>query len=217
MQTQNVEHIKEFEDLRLEAYLPTPNDVWTIGYGHTKDVKKGDSISEAEAESLLYEDLQWAEAAVNRLVTVGINQNQFDALVSFVFNIGESQFKNSTLLRKLNAGDYEGAANEFPRWNKQKGKVLRGLVRRRASEMELFLSAYNDGVSSSKDVDGPDPLKSLLRSKEVVAGVVTTGLGISQSIAEVDTETKLILGAITLAVGIFIVLNRLKARKNGQR
>ena len=138
MQTVNYEIIKEFEGLRLEAYK-CPADVWTIGYGHTNKVKQGDAITTGEAEVLLALDVQEAERAVNAYVDVDINQNQFDALVSFVYNLGAGNFKSSTLLRKLNQGDYLGAANEFERWNKAGGKVLNGLVRRRKAESNLFI------------------------------------------------------------------------------
>lgn len=131
--------IKEHEGLRLNAYLPTPKDKWTIGWGHTKDVHKGMSITQAQAEKFLREDLQWAEEAVLNLVLVPLKQNQFDALVSFVFNIGEPQFRKSTLLRVLNNSNYEEAGNQLLRWDKQAGKVLPGLVKRRAKERELWL------------------------------------------------------------------------------
>jgi lysozyme len=135
----NLSLIKKHEGLRLEAYLPTPNDVWTIGYGHTHTAKKGQKITEAQAEELLRRDIAWAEEAVNESVVVPLTQNQFDALVSFVFNVGVGAFSKSTLLRLLNAKDYEGAANQFLRWNKQKGKVLNGLTKRREEERRLFL------------------------------------------------------------------------------
>ena len=138
MQTVNYEIIKHFEGLRLEAYK-CPADVWTIGYGHANKVKPGDVITTGEADILLALDVQEAERAVNAYVDVVINQNQFDALVSFVYNLGAGNFKSSTLLKKLNQGDYLGAANEFHRWNKAGGKVLRGLVRRREAEANLFI------------------------------------------------------------------------------
>lgn len=140
MKTNNVNIIKKHEGLRLEAYLPTPNDVWTIGYGHTHTTKQGMKITEAQAEKLLYKDLAWAEDAVNDLVNVPLTQNQFDALVSFVFNVGAGAFAKSTLLRFLNTGDYTNAAAQFMRWNKQKGRVLNGLTKRRDDERRLFLS-----------------------------------------------------------------------------
>lgn len=114
----------------------------TIGVGHTgPDVHIGQTITEAEAMALLRADLGTAEAAVNRLVTVPLTQNQFDALVSLVFNIGEGNFSKSTLLRRLNAGEREAAAGQFGRWNKSKGVELAGLTKRRAAERELFLKA----------------------------------------------------------------------------
>lgn len=140
MKTKNVNIIKKHEGLRLEAYLPTPNDVWTIGYGHTHTTKQGMKITEAQAEKLLYRDLAWAEDTVNDLVKVPLTQNQFDALVSFVFNVGAGAFSKSTLLRFLNTGDYTNAAAQFLRWNKQKGRVLNGLTKRRDDERRLFLS-----------------------------------------------------------------------------
>ena len=140
MTLSNLDLIKESEGLRLEAYLPTPNDVYTIGYGHTKTAEKGMVITLAGAEELLLHDLAWVEVAVHKYVKVPLNQNQYDALCSFVYNLGATNFKNSTLLKKLNKKDYNGAANELPRWNKQKGKVLRGLTKRRQLEKGLFLS-----------------------------------------------------------------------------
>jgi len=136
----NVELIKESEGLRLKAYLPTPNDVYTIGYGHTKTAEKGMVITLAGAEALLLHDLAWVETAIDTYVQVPLNQNQYDALASFIYNIGGTAFRKSTLLKKLNQKDYNGAANELLRWDKQKGKVLRGLTKRRQLEKDLFLS-----------------------------------------------------------------------------
>lgn len=138
MKTVNKDIVKEFEGLRLETYK-CPAGVWTIGYGHTRGVIPGDVITEAEAEALLAEDLEDSEDAVRAFVNVELNQNQFDALVSFVYNLGSGNFNSSTLLRKLNNGDYLGAANEFNRWNKAGGVVLSGLVRRRNAEANLFI------------------------------------------------------------------------------
>lgn len=131
--------IKSFEGLELEAYL-CPADIWTIGYGHTGNVKEGDSITKAEADELLDKDLQTFRNGVKRLVKVPLNENQFGALVSFAYNLGLGSLQNSTLLKLLNAGDYDGAADQFLRWNKSKGKVLTGLVRRREAERAVFLT-----------------------------------------------------------------------------
>ena len=130
--------IKEFEGLRLQAYK-CPADRWTIGYGHTADVSANDVITEAQAVSLLCQDVAECERAVNQYVHVPLTQNQFDTLVSFVFNLGVGNFRHSTLLKKLNAGDDDGAAQEFGRWIHVGGKALPGLVRRREAERALFL------------------------------------------------------------------------------
>lgn len=129
--------IREFEGLRLTAYQDAVG-VWTIGYGTTRGVKKGQKITDAQAEELLREDVARFEPEVLRLVKVPLSQSQFDALVSFAYNLGSKNLGGSTLLRMLNAGDYKGAAGQFERWNKAGGKVLAGLTRRRAAERKLF-------------------------------------------------------------------------------
>ena len=146
--------IKASEGLRLTAYR-CPADVWTIGYGHTKGVKPGDKCTVSQADQYLREDCSDAEWAVNAQVTVPINQNQFDALVSFVFNLGGTNLKTSTLLQKLNGADYVGAALEFPRWNKAGSKVLPGLVKRRAAEQTLFSTPIKEGQCSSTSRQEP--------------------------------------------------------------
>ncbi|MEG4686485.1 lysozyme [Enterobacter cloacae] len=136
--------IKEFEGCRLTAYQDSVG-VWTIGYGWTqpvdgKPIRAGMTIKQETAERLLKTGLVSYESDVSRLVKVGLTQGQFDALVSFTYNLGSRSLSTSTLLRKLNAGDYAGAADEFLRWNKAGGKVLNGLTRRREAEHALFLS-----------------------------------------------------------------------------
>lgn len=130
--------IKKFEGFRAEAYK-CPAGVWTIGYGHTNGVKKGMVIDELKAETFLMIDVQKFEYAINTSVKVKLNQNQFDALVSFVYNVGTGAFKKSTMLKFLNAGHFPLAAGQFDRWNKSKGVVYQGLVNRRKAEKELFL------------------------------------------------------------------------------
>lgn len=135
-----VKLIKEFEGLELKAYKDSVGVV-TIGYGSTGDhVFMGQTITEAQAEALLRKDIARFEKGVDDLVKVPLTQNQFDALVSFSFNLGLGNLKSSTLLRKLNSLDYAGAANEFVRWNKAGGVVMKGLTRRREAEKALFLS-----------------------------------------------------------------------------
>lgn len=139
--------IKSFEGCRLKAYQDSVG-VWTIGYGHTSGVYSGMTITEEQAEAFLKADLGTSERAVNRLVTYIINQNQFDALVSFTFNLGSGNLAESTLLKKLNKGDITGAANEFDKWIYAGGEVLKGLVRRRAAEKEMFLTGTVSGDNS---------------------------------------------------------------------
>lgn len=136
--------IKQFEGCRLTAYQDSVG-VWTIGYGWTqpvdgKPIRAGMTIKQDTAERLLKTGLVSYENDVARLVKVGLSQGQFDALVSFTYNLGARSLSTSTLLQKLNAGDYAGAADEFLRWNKAGGKVLTGLTHRREAERALFLS-----------------------------------------------------------------------------
>lgn len=136
--------IKRCEGLELSAYQDSVG-VWTIGYGHTSaagdpQVYAGQRITEAEAEAILRKDLRYFEDGVRDVVKVPINSDQFSALVSFAFNLGVGALGGSTLLRKLNAGDYQGAADELPRWVKAGGQTLPGLVKRRNAERALFLS-----------------------------------------------------------------------------
>ena len=132
--------IKEFEGLELKAYL-CPAKVWTIGYGSTgAHVKPGMVITEAEAERLLRKDLERFERAVAKTCPVATD-NQFAAMVSLAFNVGEDRFARSTLAKLHNAKAYEGASDEFPKWNKAGGKVLAGLSRRRARERDLYRKA----------------------------------------------------------------------------
>ena len=136
-----IELIKKFEGCVLKAYK-CPAGVWTIGYGHTAGVKEGQTITKKEAEAYLKQDLTTFETVVSNLVTVAINQNQFDALVSFCYNLGPRNLRSSTLLKQINAGNFNGAAEEFDRWVYAGGKKLSGLVKRRAAEKALFLQPF---------------------------------------------------------------------------
>jgi GH24 family phage-related lysozyme (muramidase) len=129
-----------FEGRKLAAYDDGAG-VWTIGYGHTKGVREGMTITQAQAEQLLREDLEKFESFVEDAVKVAINDNQFSALTCFCFNVGPGSkgFGGSTLLKLLNRGDLQGAANEFRQWNKVNGKPWLGLTRRRLAERALFL------------------------------------------------------------------------------
>ena len=155
-----IELIKKYEGYVLKAYK-CPSGVWTIGYGHTNGVKSGMQITKAQALDYLKQDLNVFESAVTNYVKVPLNQNQFDALVSFSFNCGAGALKTSTLLQKLNSSDYNGTANEFLKWNKSNGKVLNGLVKRRQEEKELFLKTNYLSNKTYKGVSLVDALKQI--------------------------------------------------------
>lgn len=146
--------IKEFETCELVAY-PDPGTggaPWTIGWGHTGAVHEGDTCTQEEADAWLMEDIAKAERCADRALHVAVTQGQYDAFVSLIYNIGPgvkhgrdgiiilSSGAPSTFLRKLNAGDDIGAADEIPKWNKSGGRVMAGLTRRRIAERDLFLS-----------------------------------------------------------------------------
>jgi lysozyme len=132
--------IKKWEGLRLTSYKCSAG-VWTIGYGSTRGVTEGMTITEEEADERLRRDVETAERCVNASVKVALTEQQFSACVSFVFNLGCGAFGKSTLLRKINEGDDVGAAAEFHKWVNAGGKKLAGLVARRKDEAELFMSA----------------------------------------------------------------------------
>jgi lysozyme len=143
---------KYFESCKLEAY-PDPGSKdghpWTIGWGHTgPEVVKGLVWTQQKADDTLIKDSGRFEIVVNKYVKVTLTQGQFDALVLFVFNVGEDAFRNSTLLRKLNVREYTDAANQFLKWIYNDGKVMLGLVRRRTAERALY-----DGLSSTQAIN----------------------------------------------------------------
>ena len=129
--------IKKFEGCEYNAYKCAAG-VWTIGYGHTAGVKEGDLVTQQEADKILEEDMKEYEGYINDYVTVDLNQNQFDSLVSWVFNLGPNNLKSSSMLKVLNNGAYEDVPAQIKRWNKASGKVLEGLIRRREAEALLF-------------------------------------------------------------------------------
>ena len=131
--------IKFFEGCELEAYK-CPAGVWTIGYGHTKDVKEGDTINKDEANHLLEEEMIEYESYIDDMVDVELNQSQYDALCAWVYNLGPSNLGSSQLLKVLNEGKYEEVPQQIKRWNKANGEVLTGLIRRREAEALLFQS-----------------------------------------------------------------------------
>ena len=198
MKMVNENLIKKWEKLKLVAYLPTPDDVWTIGWGHIMGVKKGDKITKEQAQEFFIQDKQWAEDAVNQKVKVPLTQEQFDALVSLVFNIGANAFSRSTLLKKLNRKDYQGAADQFNVWVKQKGKTLTGLVRRRAEERSYFLSGMSKEGPASASVDNQP--NSFLNTENIAgAGAAIAGVG------SLAANVQLVAVVALIALGVFIL------------
>jgi lysozyme len=129
--------IKKFEGCELEAYKCSAG-VWTIGYGHTKGVEEGMTITKDQAEEMLLEELVEYEKAVEEAVHNQLDQCMFDALVSWTYNLGPTNLNSSTMLKVLNAGEYDEVPSQIKRWNKAGGKVLEGLIRRREAEALLF-------------------------------------------------------------------------------
>ena len=132
-----IDLIKHFEGCELKAYK-CPAGVWTIGYGHTKGVEPEDEWSEDHANHMLEVELEEYEGYVSKYVTAPLGQNQFDALVSWTYNLGGGNLSASTMLKVLNAGEYDEVPNQMLRWNKAGGKVLEGLTRRRQAEGDMF-------------------------------------------------------------------------------
>jgi lysozyme len=237
-----IELIKQFEGVRLESYV-CPAGILTIGVGHTsaagppKVVPKM-KITYQEANEILARDLVKYESAVDRLVTVPLSQNQFDALVSFTFNVGEGALAKSTLLKKLNAGKYSEVPAELMKWTKGGGRELPGLVRRRRAECALWRSV-ND--RSDIDVDEarvkPDPqkpAKTMSKSKEGNAAIFTGGAAALSAAGEVSRQVKdtgdsltsvldlvkdptfLLLVAIVLAAGAIWYWRRQRLEETGE-
>ena len=135
--------IQNFEGLRLTSYDDGAG-VWTVGYGHTPS-EPGVTITQEQADDYFIQDIARFERGVDNAVTVPLEQGQFDALVSFAYNVGLGAFRNSTLLRKLNDGDYEGAAEQFGRWYKAGGKIMQGLVKRRWTRSRRWSGSRRPG------------------------------------------------------------------------
>ena len=190
--------VKRFEGFKAKAYLDT-GKVLTIGYGHTSDsnyvVKAGAVITEAKAEELLKLDLREAEDTVSRLVKVSLNDNQFAALVSFVFNIGETQFKGSTLLRKLNKGDYASVPSELLKWVNDNGKRITGLVNRRNAEGGLWVKG--SFVSSASVPAAPSKPNILTNPAVLMPAATAAGTVIAAANGP---------GPIAYAIGAVIVI-----------
>lgn len=208
--------IKQWEGLRLGAYKDAIG-VWTIGYGHTSAagkpfVHKGMTITEKQAEELLCKDLRQFENTVAKAVTVSLNSWQFAALVSFCYNVGTTAFCNSTLLKKLNQGEYEAVPAELQKWTKAGGKRLRGLVHRRVAEAGLWAKgAY---VSSNyQTVETKD--STALFKAEALAPVIGSFSGLGGLLAGNGPVQWALATIMVLAagVGLFFVAKRFQEHR----
>ena len=209
--------VKEFEGLRLKAYK-CPAAVWTIGYGHTSAAGSPMVTSDLEitrdaAEEILKRDMVQYEDGVRKLVTVGLTQGQFDALVDFAYNAGVGALQKSTLLKKVNAEKFDEVPAEFMKWTKGGGKELPGLVRRRRAEVKLWRGLDTEkpvSVDEARtDPDQPKASKKITQSKEANAAVVAGGLGTVAVVREVMPMVKEggdLLGSLSPTILILFVI-----------
>jgi lysozyme len=212
-----LELVKEFEGLRLKAYK-CPAAVWTVGFGHTSAagdpvVTSGLVITKAEAEEILKCDLVQYEDAVRKLVKVVLTQSQFDALVSFTYNVGEAQFSRSTLLKRVNAGRFDEVPAEFMKWIKGGGRELPGLVRRRRAEVKLWRGMDTDTPihhdEARAEPDPPKAIKSITQSREANAAVAAGGLStiaVVQEILPIVREGGDLLSSLSPTILILFVI-----------
>lgn len=227
--------IKNFEGERLQAYL-CPAGIWTIGYGHTDaaglpKVVPGMVITKRDAEDILRRDLRQYENTVSDAVKVALTQNQFDALVSFCYNVGAGAFRKSSLLTKLNRGDYDAVPSELMKWNKGGGKELPGLTRRRRAEAALWRkiddTVPNEPEETSATPDAPKPKKTITQSREANTAAVTGGMATLAAVGEASGQLKdtsenlgipvlLIFVVIAIACGLIWWFRRQRLKENGE-
>ncbi|HEY4254508.1 MAG TPA: lysozyme [Roseomonas sp.] len=201
--------IKQWEGLRLDAYRDVAG-VLTIGYGATRGVRPGQRITAAEAEAMLRADLERFEATVERLVRVPLNDNQFGALTSFAFNVGAHGFGTSTLLRRLNAGDYAAVPAELAKWNKAGGRVVAGLANRRAAEAGLWVRG--DFVAGNTVAPQAPPNEAALQAR--FAGYATVAATAAPALSALGAVPQWVGVAAVLAVGavaLAVILQRQRA------
>lgn len=221
----------DFEGFRPNAYIPVPGDVPTIGFGFTKGVKIGDTMSMSEATARLRSELVEYEHGVANACMVETNQNQFDALVCLAYNIGVGAFKKSTVLKLHNKRDYNAAARAFSMWNKSGGKVYPGLVRRRAAEAALYLEPTQATFAEPvhvmpQTVDEEKPMAaSSINRASVVAGGTASIAAVTQTLDAVkgvkdgveSLGSWLVPALLIAVVGLcaYVVWQRFDMRKKG--
>ena len=220
--------ITEFEGFRSKAYQDVVG-VWTIGYGFTLGVQPGDTITKEQAKRRLARELESYEAAVSRACTNEPNQNEFDALVCFAFNVGAAGMAKSSVIKAHNRGDHQAAARAFSLWNRAGGKVWAGLTRRRAAEAALYLTPMPDDVSDPAEgpaLDMPqrvDAESSLSRSPIVAGSGIAAGATAAAEVARSVSDVREALGdwlpwvLVAIAVGAagWVMLTRWQQRRGG--
>jgi lysozyme len=210
MTKQGLDLIKQWEGFRAKAYR-CPAGVWTIGYGHTSmagkpDVKPGMAISKAEGERILMNDLRVYEAGVRSAIKVNLTSNQYSACVSLCYNIGVGAFRRSSVARFCNRSQWKNAADAFALWNKAGGKVLPGLVRRRAAEAALFLKSSNARDEIRPIVDEPKGKPMAMSTTNIAAGV-TAAAGITAASKDiVDNTTSIFSGSNIVIVFLILII-----------
>ena len=188
--------LQKFEGCKLKAYK-CPAGIWTIGYGHTSAagnpaVTEGTVITQVEAENILAKDLAVFEAGVNKCVKVPISQHQFDVLTDFAYNAGLGALQKSTLLKKVNAGDFDAVPAELMKWTKGGGKELTGLVRRRQAEIAVWTKVDTHPHEQEDHRAEPDaqPTRTMMDSKQGNAALATTAIGGLSVVKEVTAQAQ---------------------------
>ena len=202
--------LKSFEGWRAKAYRDSVG-VLTIGYGHTSmagppTVKPDMTITKEEGEAILKRDLRVYEKAVNDAVRVELSQEQFDALVSFCYNVGGGNFRKSSVLRCVNRRDFDSVPAKLMLWNKAGGKVLRGLTRRRAAEGELFASGSKEAKFAAAEIPDAPRGKAPMQSTTNIAAGLSAAAGISAATREITDNTSAVLSAGNLFALVAIVV-----------
>ncbi len=221
-----IELVKEYEGFRGEAYQDIVG-VWTIGYGETNGVKAGDTITMSNAHANLVKRLNWFGEKVQEACTIAPNENELAAMTSLAYNIGVGGFRKSTVLKAHNRGDQEAAARAFSLWNKAGGNVVKGLVRRRAAEAALYLRPVGDEqCEMPQKIDAEKPLTQSTIASAGTITAVTSALGaiaqmsqhvetIKNSLGELLPYFAMGAAAIAAVAGAYVVVQRLKQRKDG--
>lgn len=218
--------IREFEGFSEVAYADVVN-VWTIGYGFTKGVKPGDKMTRQQADERLAEELREYEEGIEQACSAPLNQNQFDALACFTWNVGIGGMKKSSVVRAHNRGDTEAAARAFSLWNKAGGKVYPGLVRRRAAEAALYLEPVGEVQAMPQAVEAEKPMSaSTINRASVIAGGTAAAASVSEVLNAVNSVKDgveglgpwLVPALLAAVVGLcgYIVWQRFGMRRSGQ-